>query len=87
MDTRAVGNAIIELGGGRRRVGEELDLSVGLSHVAPVGTLLDSEVPLAIVHAASDDSATHAEQLLLGACTLEEEAPELEPVVYEKISG
>jgi thymidine phosphorylase len=87
VDSRAVGNAIIELGGGRLRVGEELDHSVGLSDVARVGTFLDSEVPLAIIHAATDDAALHVEQLLLGACTLEEEAPDLVPVVYEKISG
>jgi thymidine phosphorylase len=87
VDSRAVGNAIIELGGGRRRVGEQLDLSVGLSDVARVGTFLDSEVPLAVIHAASDDSARLAEQLLLQACTIREEAPELAPVVYEKISG
>ncbi len=37
VDTRAVGNAIIELGGGRRKVGETLDLSVGFSEIAPTG--------------------------------------------------
>ena len=87
VDARAVGNVIIELGGGRRRVGEELDLSVGLSNVARIGTFLDNEVPLAIIHAACDESALQAEQLLLRACTLKEQAPDLPPVVYEKISG
>ena len=33
VDTRAVGNAIIELGGGRRKVGETLDLSLSLIHI------------------------------------------------------
>ena len=41
VNTRAVGNALIELGGGRRQVGEELDLSVGFSHIARIGTRLD----------------------------------------------
>ena len=68
VDTRAVGNAIIELGGGRRQVGETLDLSVGFSEFAPLGTLLDADTPLAVVHAASDDDAAHAEVLLLDAC-------------------
>ena len=38
VDTRKVGLAIIELGGGRKQVGETLDLSVGLSEFAPLGS-------------------------------------------------
>lgn len=87
VDVRAVGNAIIELGGGRHTVGEKLDLSVGLGDVARVGTLLDGEVPLAMVHAASEDAALQAERLLLAACTIGEQAPPSRPVIYEKLSG
>ena len=46
VDTRAVGNVIIELGGGRRTVGEELDLSVGITQVASIGMRLDSDRPV-----------------------------------------
>ena len=87
VNVRAVGNTMIELGGGRHMVGEKLDLSVGLSDVARIGTLLDSETPLAIIHAASDDAAAMAEQLLLSACTTSEEAPETNPVIHEKLTG
>jgi thymidine phosphorylase len=87
VDVRAIGNAIIELGGGRRQVGQALDLSVGFSDVARVGTELGNETPLAIIHAASQDDAAKAEALLLGACTMTGEAPRPGSVVYEKISG
>lgn len=87
VDVRAVGNVIIELGGGRRMVGEKLDLSVGFSDVARVGTLLDSETPLAVIHAASDDAAELAEKLLLDACMTSEEAPSIRPVIHEKLTG
>ena len=87
VDVRAVGNTIIELGGGRRQVGEVLDLSVGLSDVARIGTLLDKETPLAVIHAASEDDAARVEKLLLDACVLAEDAPQPGPVVHEKISG
>ena len=87
VNARAVGNAIIALGGGRRRVGEALDLSVGFTDIAPIGTLLDKETPLAIVHAASEDDAIQAEQLLLDACEVGEKAPIERPVVYEIFSG
>ena len=87
VDVRAVGNAIIELGGGRRQVGEALDLSVGLSNFAATGTLLDSEVPLALVHAVSQDDAVRVENLLLNAITTGDSALPVRPVIHEKVSG
>ena len=87
VDVRAVGNVIIELGGGRRQVGEALNLAVGLSHVAPIGTLLDQETPLAIVHAATEDDASYASGLLLTACTTGPEHPDPAPVIREILSG
>jgi thymidine phosphorylase len=87
VNVRAVGNAIIELGGGRHQVGEELDLSVGFSEVARIGTLLDGETPLAIIHAASDDDADMAAKLLLDACITQEDAPVVGPVIHEKLTG
>ena len=86
VDVRAVGNAIIELGGGRRQVGENLDLSVGFSAVARIGALLDGETPLAVVHAASEDDAALAEKLLVDACTLQQEPPETKPTIVERMS-
>jgi thymidine phosphorylase len=87
VDTRAIGNAIIELGGGRRKVGEALDLSVGFSNIAPVGTALDGDTPLAVVHAASDSAADKAEQNLLAACKLGESPPESRSVIGEILTG
>jgi len=87
VDTRAVGNAIIELGGGRRLVGEKLDLSVGFSNIAPIGAEVGGERPLAVVHAASDEDADRAVQNLLGACTLGDAAPAARPVIAEILTG
>ena len=87
VDTRAVGNAIIELGGGRRTVGEELDLSVGFTQVASIGTRLDAERPLALVHAATEADASAASNRLLAACKVAAEAPEASPVIYEILDG
>jgi len=87
VDTRGVGNAIIELGGGRHRVGEALDLSVGFSDIACIGTLLDDHTPLAVVHAASDADAAQAEALLLAACTTGPDTPAKAPVISEILTG
>jgi len=83
VNARAVGNSIIELGGGRRKVGEALDWSVGFSDIAPIGQALDGDVPLAIVHAATEASADKAEQNLLAACELDNSAPDTRPVIIE----
>ena len=87
VKARAVGNAIIELGGGRREVGQALDLSVGFSDIAVIGTALDSSTPLAVIHAASEDDAAAAERNLLAAVSLGDEAPAERPVVYEILTG
>ena len=87
VNTRGVGHAIIELGGGRHRVGEALDMSVGFSEVASIGAFLDKNTPLAVVHAASDADAEQAEVLLREACTMSTEAPEDTPVISEILTG
>ena len=87
VNAYAVGNAIIALGGGRRCVGETLDLSVGFTGIAPIGTFLDKETPLAIVHAATEDDADTAAKNLLAACSMGPVAPERRAVISEILSG
>jgi thymidine phosphorylase len=85
VDARAVGNAIIELGGGRRRADDKLDLSVGFTDIAPIGAAVDRERPLAVVHAASDAAAQRGIRNLRGACTIAQAPPAPRPVVYETL--
>ncbi len=86
VDTRAVGIAIIGLGGGRRKVEDRLDLSVGFSEFAPIGTAVDRERPLALVHAASETDAEQAAEALRAAVTIATDAPAPRPIVYETLS-
>jgi thymidine phosphorylase len=51
MDTRAIGLAVIALGGGRQRPGDTVDPRVGLAHVRPLGSRVEAGDPLAVVHA------------------------------------
>src|SRR5271165_3896879 len=51
VDARAVGLAIVELGGGRRQPSDAIDPSVGLTDLAPIGAEVGSEAPLARIHA------------------------------------
>jgi thymidine phosphorylase len=83
VDGRKFGNAIIELGGGRRKVDDELDLSVGFVDVAPVGATIDGNRPLAVVHAADNETAALASDMLRAACVLGESAPPDRAVIHK----
>ncbi len=83
VNTRAVGNAIIELGGGRKKVGEQLDFAVGFSDFASIGSELDKNRPLAVIHAASEDATAN----LLNACQTGEIAPEKRVVISDILTG
>jgi len=64
---RAIGLAIVALGGGRARPGDRIDPSVGLSHVLPVGTAVPAGAPMARVHAATEAAADAAVRALQAA--------------------
>lgn len=87
VNTRAVGNAIIELGGGRREVGQALNLSVGFSAIAGTGTRVDAETPLAVIHAATEADAESAEHNLRQAFSIAETDATLRPVIGEILTG
>ena len=55
-DTRALGMAVVDLGGGRRRASDLIDHRVGLSHLLPLGTRVEKGDVIGQVHAA--DSAS-----------------------------
>jgi thymidine phosphorylase len=84
VDVRAVGIAIIELGGGRARESDAIDHAVGLTEVAAPGERVGpGERPLALVHAADRDGAERAIAALRAACTVGGAAPESAPPVLE----
>jgi thymidine phosphorylase len=60
MDTRAVGLAVVALGGGRRRAADSIDASVGLTQIMPLGSRVQAGQPLLRVHAASAADAQAA---------------------------
>jgi thymidine phosphorylase len=85
VDVRAIGVAIIGLGGGRARETDLIDHAVGLSEIAAPGERVGpGERPLALVHARDEDSAQRAADELRAACTVgQAAAPELPPPVLE----
>lgn len=57
MDARAIGNLVVELGGGRKRAQDSVDHSVGLSAIKGIGDEVSQSEPLMMVHAKNQDDA------------------------------
>lgn len=65
FDTRQIGNAVIELGGGRTRPQDAIDHRVGLVNIARRNW--DGLQPLCTILAADEDSADRAERRIINA--------------------
>ena len=87
MDALEVGNAIIELGGGRRQMGVTLNLAVGIADVAHVGDRVDSAKPLAVIHAQTDEQGQVAAQMIQHACEVSEADSRKHSVIYDILTG
>ncbi|HEQ1859219.1 TPA: thymidine phosphorylase [Providencia alcalifaciens] len=86
MDTRALGMSVVTLGGGRRKASDPIDYSVGLSDIAALGSKVDTQTPLAIIHANSEKSWEEAAKEVRAAMIIGDKAPEATPMVYRQIS-
>ncbi len=69
IDTQELGRAIIELGGGRRQHGDELDLSVGLEMQVRVGDRVDVGQPLVAIFA-TEEKASAVRNMVSNAIVL-----------------
>jgi thymidine phosphorylase len=83
MDARALGIAVVELGGGRRRTGDSVDPRVGLSGVRSTGTSVRAGEAIAVVHAADHPAAETAVQACLAGMRVDAAAPPALPLVHE----
>ena len=84
IDVRAVGIAIVNLGGGRAREDDLVDHSVGLTEVAALGERVEpGGRPLALVHARDEDSARRAADAVRAAFVLGDPPAEIPGPVAE----
>jgi thymidine phosphorylase len=65
----------VELGGGRRRAEDAVDVRVGLADVRGVGDVVSKEQPLAVIHARTIAQADAAADALRQAVTVGEAPP------------
>ena len=84
IDTRAVGMAVVALGGGRTMPSDTIDHRVGFDRLAGLGAKVDAQTPIARIHAADEASAADAEARLKAAYRLGSDAPSF-PLIADNI--
>jgi len=87
MDTRAIGLAVIALGGGRNVSGAQIDIRVGFDRIVALGVGVRRGDPLARVHAASPADAERAAAAFAAALHVADTPPHPSPLVHEVIAG
>jgi thymidine phosphorylase len=86
-DVRAIGLAIVGMGGGRVRADQAIDHAVGFTRVASVGAEVGPDRPLCLVHARTAAQAEAAAAEFRSAVTIADAPPAPTPVVLERIAG
>jgi thymidine phosphorylase len=81
IDTRALGLAVVSLGGGRRRASDAIDFAVGLSDFVALGAAVKVGETIAMVHARNADSASVAVNEVQRAFTISDKTPEKHVIV------
>jgi thymidine phosphorylase len=79
IDARALGLAVVGLGGGRRRATDTIDPRVGLAEVRGIGEPVGPDAPFAVVHAATERDAAGAMEMLRDAVDVVATAPASPP--------
>ncbi|MDC9589877.1 thymidine phosphorylase [Xenorhabdus sp. XENO-10] len=94
MDTRALGISVVGLGGGRRKATDPINYSVGLSDIVALGTKVNADTPLAMIHANSEHAWHEAAETISKAFVLNKKTVLEEtgtqaatPMVYRHING
>ncbi|MCL6284056.1 thymidine phosphorylase [Ruegeria sp. 2012CJ41-6] len=85
IDGEALGLAVVALGGGRQVESDVVDPSVGLSSVVRLGGRVERGAPLAVIHAAREDAARHAEQAVRAAIRLSPDPVAVPKLIHEVI--
>lgn len=86
IEVRALGLAVVGLGGGRTRPDQTIDPAVGLDQLAPVGAEVGPGRPLARVHARDAAAAERAAAAVRRAYEIGDGAGAERPLIQERIA-
>ena len=85
VDCRALGLAVVSLGGGRRRPEDAIDFAVGLTGLVELGQTIAIGQPLALVHARTEAGALQAVREVQGAYQVGAVKTAPNPISYRTI--
>ncbi|MCH2181698.1 MAG: thymidine phosphorylase [Mariniblastus sp.] len=83
VETDRLGLAIIEMGGGRKHMGDQIDHTVGIQFRVKIGDRVSRGEPIAEVYC-QENSAAHAVSLVGDALVTSPSPPETHPLVIER---
>lgn len=86
IDTRALGEVVVQLGGGRLREGDQIDPAVGLSNIARIGDRITKAMPVAMIHASDETKALRAMERVRSAFELAEEAVSAPSLIHRQVT-
>ena len=86
VDSRAIGLAVMALGGGRQKKGDAIDYGVGVMVHAKVGDRVAADDALCTIYAASEDAAQAVKAQIVGAYTLDDAPTSPLPIVYARVT-
>ncbi len=86
IKTRELGLILIELGGGRKQVNDNINYQVGFDNVIGIGDSVDASTPIIQVHAESKNDFERTKNQIIKCFILSErKVSPLQPI-YERIS-
>ncbi|HEX2525518.1 MAG TPA: thymidine phosphorylase [Geminicoccus sp.] len=86
MDARALGIAIIHLGGGRRHPGSMIRHDVGLTDLCEVGAPVEADTLLGVVHAGDEAAADRAVADVRMAFSIGPDRPVRQPLIVDRLA-
>jgi len=87
LDALAVGQAVLELGGGRRRKDDAIDHAVGVVTHVKIGDKVTPETPVFSIHANDETSLNEAKKRLANAAVYSDEVTPRLPLFYDVLEG
>lgn len=87
IGTKAVGDIVVALGGGRQCAGDKVDHSVGITALKLAGERIERGEPLAVVHAADESAWAKAAEALVRCFGISDDASSPRPVIHGRIEG
>jgi pyrimidine-nucleoside phosphorylase len=87
LDPRPLGSAVVEMGGGRTRLDQAIDLRIGFRLAVSVGAHLEKGQVIAEVHAADENSADVGERAVRSSARVGGDAVALRPLISHRVTA